>query len=743
MDVLGTAVVWLVRLAVLAAICVAAVYIRLDAVLTYGRVIHEFDPWFNFRATQYLVDHGYQKFSTWYDEEVWYPLGRPVGSTIYPGMMVTAAWLFRTFEYFNLDISLNDVCVFIPAGFGVTATLFTMGIAYEASRSVNAALFTGFIMAIIPSHLMRSVAGGYDNESIAVTAITSTFYLWLRSLRGPSSWPYAILAGLSYVYMVATWGGYVFVLNMIGVHAIVLVMLGQFTPHLHKVYSIWFVIGTLGAIQFPIVGLLPFQSMEQLGPLGVFLIMQVLLAVDKFKPQIDDKKFLRQRNNIIAALVLGGAVVFGALHSMGIIYGLSNRVRSLFIPHTHTGNPLVDSVAEHQSTPNTVYWHYFHATCYLGPIGAIWAVVTKRTPPKYFVFLYCLLAGYFSRKMIRLVLLLAPAASIAAGIAADLIFGWSLTILSAGVGEYLGGSSGEAEASAKAETEETAKSPEKDKKAKAGKAGKEKKDLDGRSLSALYNSINVFKLSTDSTIKSLQLIAAIVLPLFLGVHLLRFAGHSFAVSSELSHPTIIVKARSHTGEPIMLDDFRQAYWFLRDKTAPDARVLAWWDYGYQINGIGNRTSIADGNTWNHEHIALVGRCLISPEEEAHRIIRHLADYVLVWTTRYAGMAGDDLAKMPHMARISASVFSDLNANEYWIDQNQRGSPKLMKSILWKMHFYGYDPSIKLSKFEEAYTSPNRMVRIFKVKDVGPRHPVGQYPKALEFVLKKSKAYKQH
>ena len=28
-------------------------------------MIHEFDPWFNFRATQYLVDNGYDKFSTW------------------------------------------------------------------------------------------------------------------------------------------------------------------------------------------------------------------------------------------------------------------------------------------------------------------------------------------------------------------------------------------------------------------------------------------------------------------------------------------------------------------------------------------------------------------------------------------------------------------------------------------------------------------------------------------------------
>ena len=52
-----------------------------------------------------------------------------------------------------------------------------------------------------------------------------------------------------------------------------------------------------------------------------------------------------------------------------------------------------------------------------------------------------------------------------------------------------------------------------------------------------------------------------------------------------------------------------------------------------LAGIGNRTSIADGNTWNHEHIALLGRALVSSEKNGHAIARHLADYVLVWTTR--------------------------------------------------------------------------------------------------------------
>ena len=50
--------------ALLASVFVVAVRIRLFAVITYGRIIHEFDPWFNYRATEYMVEHGYAKFET-------------------------------------------------------------------------------------------------------------------------------------------------------------------------------------------------------------------------------------------------------------------------------------------------------------------------------------------------------------------------------------------------------------------------------------------------------------------------------------------------------------------------------------------------------------------------------------------------------------------------------------------------------------------------------------------------------
>jgi dolichyl-diphosphooligosaccharide--protein glycosyltransferase len=41
------------------------------------------------------------------------------------------------------------------------------------------------LVAILPAHIMRSVAGGYDNESIAVTAITAVFYWWAGAYTRP------------------------------------------------------------------------------------------------------------------------------------------------------------------------------------------------------------------------------------------------------------------------------------------------------------------------------------------------------------------------------------------------------------------------------------------------------------------------------------------------------------------------------------------------------------------------------
>ena len=136
--------------ALLASVFFVAVRIRLFAVITYGRIIHEFDPWFNYRATEYMVEHGYAKFEAWYDDKVWYPLGRHVGSTTYPGLQLTAYALHELLKHVH-PMSVNDVCVLMPAAFGGVTSLLCGALAYEVTFSRAAAICAAAFMAVLAS----------------------------------------------------------------------------------------------------------------------------------------------------------------------------------------------------------------------------------------------------------------------------------------------------------------------------------------------------------------------------------------------------------------------------------------------------------------------------------------------------------------------------------------------------------------------------------------------------------------
>jgi hypothetical protein len=68
----------------LLSICVLSFSIRLFSVIKYESVIHEFDPYFNYRVTQFLTENGFYEMWNWFDTMTWYPLGRVVGGTVYP-----------------------------------------------------------------------------------------------------------------------------------------------------------------------------------------------------------------------------------------------------------------------------------------------------------------------------------------------------------------------------------------------------------------------------------------------------------------------------------------------------------------------------------------------------------------------------------------------------------------------------------------------------------------------------------
>merc|ERR1712038_1898282 len=186
-------------------------------------------------------------------------------------------------------------------------------------------------------------------------------------------------------------------------------------------------------------------------------------------------------------------------------------------------------------------------------------------------------------------------------------------------------------------------------------------------------------------------------------------------------------------------------------------------------------TIADGNTWNHEHIALLGKIFTTDVDEGYSIARHMADYILVWS----GGGGDDLAKSPHLARIANSVYRDFcpgdpvcssfglvpvtpGNEKLAIRPGVMPSRKMSASLVHHLVSHGMrDVKVDSDKFREVFRSQYGKVRVYKImgKDeeskawaADPKNRIcdvpgswfcrGQYPPALQEVLDKGKAFVQ-
>ena len=180
--------------------------------------------------------------------------------------------------------------------------------------------------------------------------------------------------------------------------------------------------------------------------------------------------------------------------------------------------------------------------------------------------------------------------------------------------------------------------------------------------------------------------------------LLSYGYHCVWVTSEAySSPSIVLSARSHDGGRIIFDDFREAYYWLRMNTAPEAKVMSWWDYGYQITAMANRTILVDNNTWNNTHISRVGQAMASSEEEAYQIMTELdVDYVLVIFGGLTGYSSDDINKFLWMVRIGGSTDrgrhikeSDYysSGGEFRVDKE--GSKTMLNCLMYKMSYYRF------------------------------------------------------
>lgn len=98
------------------------------------------------------------------------------------------------------------------------------------------------------------------------------------------------------------------------------------------------------------MGWAPLKSLEQLAPCAVFLGYQALqyCEIQRKQKKMTRKEAWKFRVQVFVMALAAVSLLIVLVTPKAYFGPISSRVRGLFVPHTKTGNPLVDSVAEHQ-----------------------------------------------------------------------------------------------------------------------------------------------------------------------------------------------------------------------------------------------------------------------------------------------------------------------------------------------------------------------------------------------------------
>lgn len=553
--------------------------------------------------------------------------------------MVTSGVIWHVLRFLSFPVDIRNICVLLaPACSGLTA-LATYLLTNEISHSSSAGLLAAIFMGIAPGYISRSVAGSYDNEAIAIFLLVYTFYLWIKAVKlGSVMW--GALTALFYGYMVSAWGGYVFITNLLPLHAFVLICMGRYSPRLYVSYTTWYALGTLASMQVPFVGFLPIRSSDHMAALGVFGLLQLVGFSEFIRTQLPSKQFqtlLRSMVILVFGVAFGGLVL---LTVSGTIAPWSGRFYSLWdTGYAKIHIPIIASVSEHQPTAWPSFFFDLSFLIWAFPAG-VYICFRDLKDEQVFIVIYAVLASYFAGVMVRLMLTLTPVVCVAAAIAVSHILDAFLSTDTPVEQPPTNGNAdvGKNVAAAITDTLRTTKSP----------------------FVGIYS-----KFSKFVTVGAMTL------------YLLIFVLHcTWVTSNAYSSPSVVLASRMPDGSQHIIDDYREAYYWLRQNTPENAKVMAWWDYGYQIGGMADRPTLVDNNTWNNTHIATVGKAMSSREEVSYPIMRaHDVDYVLVVFGGLIGYSGDDINKFLWMVRIAEGIWPDevkerdyfTNRGEYRVD----------------------------------------------------------------------------
>ncbi|MCE9653462.1 MAG: hypothetical protein K8Q89_10505 [Nitrosarchaeum sp.] len=533
----------------------------------YGWELNEFDPFFNYRATQYIVDNGINAYFQWDDNLSWYPHGRDVSQTSQVVLHITAA---VTYWIFGGGMELYDFTILFPVIFGSLSTIVIFALV-RVIGGTTAGLFSALFFSVSLPLILRGTIGWFKSEPLGLFFGLLAIYFLLSGINSKNkkiAIAKLIAAGIIVPLSISAWGGSQFFIIPIGIFFLTL----PFVRSDHK-FIIW-AIPLFTAIVFLIS--LNFERLSSnfiFGLGGVSLIIPTLFIIVCIFIQSKSNETKKTRNGLLflASILIIGTCILIINANTEFLPLPSYRYLNAINPFLTTSIPLIDSVAEHAST--TIQQSFlFHSILMIFAGLGIWLIVKNhqiknsgfiKNDMILFSLIFGLIGIYVSSAFVRL----------------EVFASLSLIILSS-----LG-------------------------------------------LSVLVKEIlnNTERKQFKNLILKFSFIVGIIILLVIPIS---FPSHGNWVTAAKTPPTIL---NGGTAYPVSTNDWLESMEWIKNNTPKDAVIASWWDYGYWISTLAERATIADNSTLNDSIIESLAKMFTSSPKEGWQILRDMqADYVIVF-----------------------------------------------------------------------------------------------------------------
>ena len=604
----------------------------------YGFELNEFDPFFNFRATKFIVDNGYVEYFAWHDDKSWYPDGRNVSATSQVMLHITTAALYQSF---GMGQSLYDFTILFPVIIGSLTTIVIFALV-RVLGGTTAGLLASLFFAVSMPVIIRGTVGWFKSEPLGLFYGFLGVYLFLSGIKsdnGKVSFFKLIAGGVFVSLGISSWGGTQFFVILL-----VLFFLGIPFLRKDKKFITWALPVFVSALLLTITIFERPGAGFVLGYGGLGLIGSTVFVLSFFQIQK-----IKVKNNIrYGFLLLGGFVLVGISSIVTNAVSLpSFRYLNAVNPFLSSDNTIVQSVAEHSSVTMEQLFPSLSVLMIFSGIG-VWLLFHIKENQNFHIkndmILFALIIGfvgiYISSAFIRLE-----------------IFGSIAVIVLASIGVSL----------------------------------------------LISNVLKKHSKNSLSSIAKFSFVAVIIVLLTIPVALPVNANWINVVKI----PPTILHGGTHFN--ITTNDWGDALEWIKGNTEHDAVIAAWWDYGYWITAIGDRTTLIDNATINQSQIKKVAKIFLSTPDDAWKQLTDMeVDYVLVYIAAqklsndnysplYALGGGGDEDKKYWLLRIA-----EMPLQEYLYSDNATGTEKFWNStLLGKMIPFTPLGYLDLSEYSQA------------------------------------------